>query len=1572
MKSLRVWLLAACAAVALVLAGWQLTPTTSGHDKTRTNAAKRAQAVWTQPAFENYDIRADKSAETNAARADYRAQVAAARGAGKRAEVNEMLAAGQAKLAARLPALHVEANMFGTAPEIVGVEAGCKCTLTESSDEAREPLVRRFVAENAALYGLTPAQVADLRVVADYANPAGNLSWVEYEQRINNLPVFQGYLRAALTKDGRLARTTGNLAAGLDYPSLPTSAQLTPAAAAHAAAAAIGVTADPLALRTLSVAKGGRTTKLAQGPFTEEIKTELTYFPIEPGVATLAYSMVLWLPHDAYYVIVDANDGRLLWRKDITQEQTQSVTYSIYNNDSPTPLSPSSALPGSGIQGAPISRTTFNIVSELPAFDNLGWITDGNNTTTGNNVDAGLDIDGSNGIDAAGRATGSPTRVFNFAYDPATDAPSTTNSRMGAVTNLFFWSNRYHDQLYQYGFNEPARNFQTNNFGRGGTGNDFVRAEVQDSAGTNNANFSTPADGSLPRMQMFIFPGPNPDRDGDLDADVFLHELTHGTSNRLHANAAGLATTQSGGMGEGWSDFYARALLATADEDVNGIYTTGNYVTRELIAGFLDNGYYGIRRFPYAVKTNVGGAGAVRPGQPHNPITFADIDTALFSITDGAYNRNPAINQAAAANEVHAIGEVWCMMLLEMRARIITRMGFAAGNQRALQIVTDAMKLDPASPTILQARDSLIAADCAGFGGADEQDIWAGFATRGAGFSATTTGGTTAASDVVEAFDVPNLKLNTVTFSDTGGNNNGGADPGETIALSVPLNNPFCGTDALNTTAAVTGGGNANYGTVAHGATVTQSISYTVPAGAVCGTTLNIPVVINSSLGQITRNFNLLVGKITGTTAPATYANPNVTAIPDLATIDIPITVADAGPVADVNVRVRINHSFDGDLVLALVAPDNTVVTLVNRRGSSGDNFGSGTLDCAGTFTVFDDAAATAITAGIAPFAGSFKPEGLLSTFNNHEASGTWKLRITDAAGQDVGTLGCVQLEITRSQISCTAACSFSAQPANITVPNDTGACGAIVNFSLPTLTCGGNVSASPQSGSSFPVGTMNVIVTGTPSGGGSNITTSFNVTVNDVADPVFNGSAPNVFVASTNGTNAVANFNAPAATDNCAGVMVTSLPASDSTFPIGTTQVTHTATDAHGRTATTTSNVTVTPQAQPGDVIISEFRFRGPTFSPPQNLDGSYDEYIELYNATNAPVTIATSDGSTGWALSYVDGLGIEARTAFVIPNGQVIPARGHFLLTNFGSGQVFASPADINPSGEYTLDLYAPGDFNYRISPPSTVIDIADNGAVALFRTADVNSFAAATRLDAVSLNAAPGALADLYREGTPLASPGAHDGQYAFVRSMTTGVPQDTNNNAADFVFVSTDGGIYGGVQSQLGAPGPENTQSPIQRNAQIKASLIEPQQASTNPPNRVRDATPNSCGGANCAQGTLEIRRRFKNSTGQPVTKLRMRIVDVTTLNTPNPGGAQSDLRFLDSANLAVTTSLGNLTLRGTIVEVPPAQSLGGGLNSSAVVNLPGALAPGATTDVRFVLGVQAGGRFRFLVNVEALP
>src|SRR5262249_18411505 len=141
--------------------------------------------------------------------------------------------------------------------------------------------------------------------------------------------------------------------------------------------------------------------------------------------------------------------------------------------------------------------------------------------------------------------------------------------------------------------------------------------------------------------------------------------------------------------------------------------------------------------------------------------------------------------------------------------------------------------------------------------------------------------------------------------------------------------------------------------------------------------------------------------------------------IPDNGTVDIPITITDIGAVADVNAKVRLNHTFDADLVLRLIAPDGTSVPLANNRGGAGDNYGTGANDCSGVPTVFDDSAATAIGAGTSPFAGSFRPESPLSAFNGKAVNGTWILRVSDTAALDVGTVGCFQLQIARQRFAC-------------------------------------------------------------------------------------------------------------------------------------------------------------------------------------------------------------------------------------------------------------------------------------------------------------------------------------------------------------------------------------------------------------------------------------------------------------------------------------------------------------------------------------------------------------------------
>jgi subtilisin-like proprotein convertase family protein len=333
---------------------------------------------------------------------------------------------------------------------------------------------------------------------------------------------------------------------------------------------------------------------------------------------------------------------------------------------------------------------------------------------------------------------------------------------------------------------------------------------------------------------------------------------------------------------------------------------------------------------------------------------------------------------------------------------------------------------------------------------------------------------------------------------------NNAIDPGETVTVNFDLSNVgTANTTNLVATLLATGGvtspsGPQNYGVVvAGGPPVTRPFTFT--ANTTCGQTITATFQLQdgaSNLGNIT--FTFLTGGL-GAPVTATYSSGNIaTAIPDEASVDVPINIADTGVITDVNVRVRANHTFDGDLVFELVGPDGTIVPLSTNRGGSGDNFGTGATDCSGTPTVFDDAAATAISAGAAPFAGSFRPESPLSAFNGKTITGAWKLRATDTAADDTGTIFCATLEITRQRFVCCGVTGtpqiVSGGPAaitaeNFTPPNNAADPGETLTVNLPVINTGdGNTTnlvgtLQATGGVTAPSGPQNygVVVAGGP-----------------------------------------------------------------------------------------------------------------------------------------------------------------------------------------------------------------------------------------------------------------------------------------------------------------------------------------------------------------------------------------------------------------------------------------------------------------------------------------------------------
>ena len=383
------------------------------------------------------------------------------------------------------------------------------------------------------------------------------------------------------------------------------------------------------------------------------------------------------------------------------------------------------------------------------------------------------------------------------------------------------------------------------------------------------------------------------------------------------------------------------------------------------------------------------------------------------------------------------------------------------------------------------------------------------------------------------------------------------------------------------------------------------------------------------------------------------------------------------------------------------------------------------------------------------------------------------------------------------------------------------------------------------------------------------------------------------------------------------------------------------------------------------GDTLISELRLRGP--------GGQSDEFIELYNNTETPISVSTTDGSSGWAVAASDGV-----IRFVIPNGTVLPAHGHFLGVNSTAYSLASYPSGNDGANATT----ATGDATYTI-------DIPDNAGIALFRTSNTANFSTAMRLDAVGSTAEANTL---YKQGTGYPALTPFNINYAFVRdtcgkggSITTfgpcptnGLPKNTNNNAADFYFVDTNGTSAGAGQ-RLGAPGPENLSSPVQHNADVVVLNLDGTVGSASLPNRARDLTSDPAN--NSTFGTLDIRRRIVNATGVPVTRLRFRVVDISTL--PAPSGI-ADLRPRTGSNLTVNgvndagTCAGatpcTVTVLGTTLEQPPTQNKGGGFNSSLssdTVTLATPLAPGDSINVHFLLGVQQTGSFKFFINVELL-
>ncbi len=623
---------------------------------------------------------------------------------------------------------------------------------------AQTPLedAQAYLKANSLKFGLNGDDISDIEVSASHVSSASGIKHIYYTQKFKGVSVYGTYSSQHYNSKGEFIHINNafipNLERGITNK-IP-APQLSSIEAIEKVASALSLSIkSPLQIIS-NIGNEEQKAVISDGGISlENIPVKLVYFPRanslfttnsketkSPYVIDLAWEMYIYEANqnNYWYLIVDAFSGNILYKNNLvvscgfdeanhahhdhpqlneeSSETSRAFNVNVAGSSMmvggyrvyPMPIE----SPGHGARSL-INNPDNALASPFGWHDTNGAAGPEFTITRGNNTHAYED-----GNNPGFSPDGFAPLVFDFPIN-TTYMVGVDESEPAIITNLFYWTNIVHDVTYQYGFTEAAGNFQVNNYGRGGLGNDDCRAEAQDGSGTCNANFGTPPDGSRPTMQMYICGT----RDGDIDNGVILHEYAHGISNRLTGGPSNVnCLNNAEQMGEGWSDWYAIVMTIEPGDMGPDRRPIGTWLFGQPPTGA------GIRAFPYSTSLAI------------DPRTYNTIKTSAIP---------------------HGVGSVWCAMLWEVTWELINTYGYDAnfytgngGNNRALRLITEAMKLQPCSPGFVDGRDAILLADRNIYNGANQCAIWRAFAKRGLGLSAT-QGSTNSVTDGTEAFDVP-------------------------------------------------------------------------------------------------------------------------------------------------------------------------------------------------------------------------------------------------------------------------------------------------------------------------------------------------------------------------------------------------------------------------------------------------------------------------------------------------------------------------------------------------------------------------------------------------------------------------------------------------------------------------------------------------------------------------------------------------------------------------------------------------------------------------------------------------
>jgi len=403
--------------------------------------------------------------------------------------------------------------------------------------ETHEGAARWHLRRFARAHDVTPADVSAASTLAVHTLNSGDVI-VELRQRLAGVDVMGSDVKVLMRGDHRLVAISGRpRATGAAQTRFVRSRE---DALAAALSDQLGAQVSASSLSAVTTASGEQRFQIAAGSslhMSEPAAVRPVMFPAG-GRLVAAYVMEFYAGTTesadaaAFRYVIAADDGRVLDRRDLTVSEKPKdpppappadFFYRVYaetanqrpldgpqQDVSPHPTGvPDGTLP----PFVPSNLVTMGGFNHPPSGVADPWLAPDATETSGNNADAYTDFGAPDGFTPGTdfRANVTSPRAFDRTFDTTLGPVATVDQSKAAITNAFYTVNWLHDYWYDSGFDEAAGNAQLNNFERGGAEGDPMRVEVQDNflgGSRNNANMSTPSDGTRPRMQLFTWTGP--------------------------------------------------------------------------------------------------------------------------------------------------------------------------------------------------------------------------------------------------------------------------------------------------------------------------------------------------------------------------------------------------------------------------------------------------------------------------------------------------------------------------------------------------------------------------------------------------------------------------------------------------------------------------------------------------------------------------------------------------------------------------------------------------------------------------------------------------------------------------------------------------------------------------------------------------------------------------------------------------------------------------------------------------------------------------------------------------------